>query len=528
MSVQNEILRIQTAKNNLKTSIQNKDVTVPSSTKIDGYPALVDSIGGASDVADAVRFFDYDGTILYQYSAAQFLALTEMPANPSHTGLVAQGWNWSLADAQEYVAEWGYQDIGQTYVTASGDTEIDIDFPTGFKRLSPYLRIAVNGTVEVDWGDNSSVETITGSSLTTNIDKQHTYAATGNYTIIIHVVSGSFSFYTSSSAYPLLHNNQNSTEKNRIYASRVNAIRIGNNCNLGSYCFCSLIRLRTITIPQSISGIGSSGFQYCYSLKCCVIPNNNATSYSFSSTLSANYNLLAICMPKNLTGFSPSVGSNYNLDRLLYPPNINLSSNLSSYPFELSRTIVIPYRKYKYVFKSYNYDDSLEGKTTVPQYGFYNNLMLKNIVIPDEITEIKSTAFSYCLFLKSVVLPNNIYIQSSAFSSCQTLKNINIPANATISNAVFNSCSALSNLYFSDTVTVSNSNICSSNNSLKSVRFPNNFVGNNTIYFSSCYSLEDIEIPSGNTQIIGNAFSSCYSLPTITIPSGITTIGNNA
>lgn len=51
MSIATEITRLQNAKSALATSIGNKGVTVPSSTKLDGYAALVDSIqtGGSGE-----------------------------------------------------------------------------------------------------------------------------------------------------------------------------------------------------------------------------------------------------------------------------------------------------------------------------------------------------------------------------------------------------------------------------------------------------------------------------------------------
>ena len=57
MSVANEIQRIQQAKASLKTSIEAKGVTVPSATKLDGYPALVDQIsgGGTGDFIYKIR-----------------------------------------------------------------------------------------------------------------------------------------------------------------------------------------------------------------------------------------------------------------------------------------------------------------------------------------------------------------------------------------------------------------------------------------------------------------------------------------
>lgn len=46
MSIASEITRLQNAKDALKSTIENKGVTVPSSTKLDGYASLVNSIPG--------------------------------------------------------------------------------------------------------------------------------------------------------------------------------------------------------------------------------------------------------------------------------------------------------------------------------------------------------------------------------------------------------------------------------------------------------------------------------------------------
>lgn len=68
MSVNSEIERLQNAKSALKTAIEGKGVSVPASTKLDGYSALVNSIeqgGGGDDdnwymiVGD--NYSDYEG-----------------------------------------------------------------------------------------------------------------------------------------------------------------------------------------------------------------------------------------------------------------------------------------------------------------------------------------------------------------------------------------------------------------------------------------------------------------------------------
>ena len=66
MSISDEILRLQTAKSDLATSIANKGVTVPAFATLDDYAALVDSIqtggGGSSLPYDAeVEYLQSDG-----------------------------------------------------------------------------------------------------------------------------------------------------------------------------------------------------------------------------------------------------------------------------------------------------------------------------------------------------------------------------------------------------------------------------------------------------------------------------------
>lgn len=52
MSIASEISRLQTAKADLKTAIENKGVTVDSSATLDDYAALVESISGGGGDPD--------------------------------------------------------------------------------------------------------------------------------------------------------------------------------------------------------------------------------------------------------------------------------------------------------------------------------------------------------------------------------------------------------------------------------------------------------------------------------------------
>lgn len=69
MSIATEISRLQTAKSDLKTSIENKGVTVPSATTLDGYAALVDQIsgGGIGEVTFSGSLSITNNTNIWQY-----------------------------------------------------------------------------------------------------------------------------------------------------------------------------------------------------------------------------------------------------------------------------------------------------------------------------------------------------------------------------------------------------------------------------------------------------------------------------
>lgn len=62
MSIASEINRLQTAKADLKTAIEGKGVTVPSSTKLDGYADLVDSIQAGGGGENMIKFIEIDLT----------------------------------------------------------------------------------------------------------------------------------------------------------------------------------------------------------------------------------------------------------------------------------------------------------------------------------------------------------------------------------------------------------------------------------------------------------------------------------
>lgn len=138
----------------IANTIRSKGDTSEQLSFPDDFVSAIQNInsgGGQTFNTDDVIFRDYDGSVVQTYSAADFANLSSLPANPSHTGLTAQGWNWSLSDAKAYVAKYGKLEIGQMYITDDGKTRVYIHLEQG--RTNPMLGVCPNGTVDVDWGD---------------------------------------------------------------------------------------------------------------------------------------------------------------------------------------------------------------------------------------------------------------------------------------------------------------------------------------------------------------------------------------
>lgn len=300
--------------------------------------------GGTTEAEEKdVNFYDYDGFRVASYSAADFASLDALPANPSHDGLTAQGWNWSLADAKTYVASYGFLDIGQSYTTSDGKTRLYCHFE--MPRPAPYIGVCPNGTVTIDWGDGSATDTLTGTSLTTNKIKQHTYSAAGDYVITIEPAEGTtFAIHSGSTSSQLLSSTNSVGDTAKPYLNCLQKIELGKGANFGNYAFAYCFSLQSISVPNTVTSFGTYDFQYCGSLKHVTVPSGVTAlgNYDFAYCR----NLKTVAIPKSVT-------------------------SLGTYEF--------------------NYCDTISEIST-----------------PSGITSIGSYCFGYCNLLHSIIVPSGV------------------------------------------------------------------------------------------------------------------------
>ena len=421
-------------------------------------------IGGrdSSSVANSkeVNFLDYDGTILYSYTAAKFAALSSMPANPTHDGLTTQGWNWSLANAKAYVAKYGNLNIGQMYITDDGKTRIYIHLEEG--RTSPVLGVSPNGTVDIDWGDGTTHDTLTGSSTSITVfTSAHSYAAPGDYVIQL-TVTGSMGFRIDG----LLAYAFESDNRDYVYKNAIQKVELGSGVtSIGKYAFSECLSLSSITIPDSVTSIGNGAFNSCSNLSSITIPDS-VTSID-NGAFSGCSSLSSIIIPDSVTSIGHGVFSScYSLSSITIPDGVtSIGEYAFSYCYSLS-SITIPDGVTSIGNHAFDYCSNLssitipDGVTSIGSYAFQNCNSLSSITIPDGVTSIGEYAFSYCLSLSSITIPDSVTsIGEYAFSDCYSLSSITIPDGVTsIGNGAFSYCYGLARLYFLPTTPPSVSN----------------------------------------------------------------------
>lgn len=455
-----------------------------------------------------VTFYDYDGTVVAEYTNSQFLALDSLPSNPSHIGLTAQGWNWSLADAKDYVEKYGSLDIGQMYITSDGKTRLYITLTEGRTEPLIDLYLNANSSVNVDWGDNSTISTLSTTSAGHRTER-HTYATPGDYVIAIEVTAGSFSFQSNSNSEGsiLTDGKQSLNSSDRAYLNSIIKIEMGSGIStIGARSFFYCYSLKSITIPNTITEIGTYAFDLCIRLDYVVIPYGvtSIATYAFSQSY-----FKRVLIPKSVQSIGSYAFNNCpTLKSLMFPNNASF-------------TIIDQYICYS----CYNMEKLIIPNTVtrIKQYAFHDCHSLKNVKFPNSLTTLDDYIFENCTTLESVELPNSVTtIGTSVFRGCQCLKSVKLSSGMTTTgNSTFRECYALDDVTIPDGITEISGNSFCDCRSLESIVLPNTLTTLASSALQNCWSLREITLPNTLTTIQSSVFSECYTLASINIPSSV-------
>lgn len=485
------------------TVTENGTYTNPSGSY---NPVIVNVAGGGSGDGKQIKFIDYDGEIIEEYTLEEFQAMDGMPANPSHAGLVAQGWNWDRQEVFDYLEampDWPVV-VGQMYVTESGKTEIDIELPAD--ALSPWLLLykgSSSGSLDIDWGDGSTHDTVTNSGY---VSLNHNYSNAGKYTIKISAQNVTFYFtqgVSSGTSYVGFFRSGVNKNYDSKYASTIKAIRLGNGITTLKHVL-KLQNLEYITIPSTITLIYE--IIDCYSLKGLVFPKNITSHRNLQSTIKLK-NVSVRPLSSNLV-----VRDCISLKYYTCPSKL---TTISNYNFQGCNNL--------------SFSALPTQVKTIGTQAFQNCYQLTSINLPSTTSQIGTYAFASCVNLSSINIPSTVSsIGQYAFQGCGSLDSIDISATPTIYPYTFQYCRSLSSISFCSALTSIGNYAFANCSSLSSIDIPSTVSSIGGDAFYSCTTLQSISIPSLITTIWPETFWNCNSLSSIDIPSAVSSIGNYA
>ena len=199
------------------------------------------------------------------------------------------------------------------------------------------------------------------------------------------------------------------------------SVTIGNSVtSIGEWAFYGCTGLTSVTIPNSVTSIGDYAFRYCAGLTTVTIGNSvteigNYAFWGCTGLTTVNYNATN-CLSMN--GYDVFA----ECDAL---STINIGNNVISIParafnncYSLQDVNITDLSAWcKIDFESYN-----ANPLYYAGHLKLNGTEITNLVIPNDITEIKSSAFCGCTGLTSVSIPNSVTsIAGNAFYGCTGL-----------------------------------------------------------------------------------------------------------
>ena len=398
MSIATNLQKLETDITNAYSAIQTKGGTIPSDKNTNNLATAINSISGGGDavIEKDVNFYDYDGTLVDSYTSSEFANLSSLPNNPTHEGLTAEGWNWTLSNAKTYVNNYGKLDIGQNYVTSDGKTRLYVEIQEYKKHV--YVGFGINGSATINWGD-STTSTLSGTSTSTVVYAEHTYSQSGDYVISIESSATINIFGTSSVGSYLFTRKNSAVNQNRGTLNSVKKIELGSNITIGAYAFAFMPSLETITMP-TVSTIGAQSLYYCNSLKFCVIPKGIT---SVPNSLFQNDDTLE---GVSLSETCSTIGTNaFNECRKL--KRITIASGTTSLGSN--------------IFQNCSSLEEVIVSNTVTSLGsncFYGCNVLE-FTIPSTLTSLGTYSFSNNNKVKGFVVPSSVHtIPASCFATC--------------------------------------------------------------------------------------------------------------
>lgn len=346
--------------------------------------------------------------------------------------------------------------------------------------------------------------------------------------------------------------NANGVSSQFVPTVNIEQVTIGSGVTELPQYFLQNAKITSLSLPSSLTTIGSYAFQGCSGLSSLSLPSNLATigSYAFQNC----NGITSLTIPENLTSIGSNAFSGCNYITQLTWNAINLTTNGGISTGNITKVTIgsqVQYLPSNFVRGSKITTVTIPSSvTTIDPSAFESCSLLTSITIPSSVRSWGSSMFKNCTSLKTVSLPstmlaipqemfygctslasaplpaNMISIGNSAFYNCTGLTALTIPEKLnSIGSNVFYGCSSITQLTWNAVNLTTNGGITTSNITKVTIgskveTIPSNFVKGSKI--------TSVSFPSSVRTIGENAFNNCPNLITIRIPESVTSIGGRA
>jgi hypothetical protein len=294
--------------------------------------------------------------------------------------------------------------------------------------------------------------------------------------------------------------------------------------------------LTNVTLPGTLTNIGSGAFRSCYGLTNITLGSNLLSIGSIAFDLCTN--LAGIMIPARVTslGEAPFYRCVQFASIPLDPASTNFAC-VDGVLFNKNLTSIIEYPAGK--TGSYTIPVSV---TNICNSAFSTCAFLQNITVNGNITSLGDYVFLACSGLGRVTLLGNITnIGIGSFHSCSSLTNFTITGNITsIGDWAFYNCGRLNGIRIPAGVTNIGNEAFSYCNSLTALDVdPGNAVfssvdglllnkGGTLLIQCPAGKAGAVSVPGGVASIMDSAFINCTNVNAVTMPVSLTRIGNTS
>lgn len=290
MSIATELIRLQTAKENIKTSLVNKGAVIADDAKLDEYSTIIDELpsGGGGDAEDVVRqLLELSGTEFVVPNYITQLGASALMGKPFTSITIPNHINSIPASCFANCSSLTTLNHGDLISIGNGAflNTLGNDTNDGIKYLGDIATIIA--TRKAEHTIKEGTKYISGGFSSYNTTLISIDIAEGVVLLGESALSGNSNLTTVTLPSTLKYINDNAFNGSK----KLNNIVLPEGLlELGKYAFYNCTALTSINIPNQITAIRTNTFQSCTSLAVVNFGNTRTTIPTLENTAVFNAN----------------------------------------------------------------------------------------------------------------------------------------------------------------------------------------------------------------------------------------------